>query len=85
MIVAMRHADTRKCAATIVRSIETGVEDIDFVGVLRICIDARVVPGALPQIALLVRLRPVLTAVIRSKHATVFCFDNRPQTIRVRG
>src|SRR5256885_17113025 len=81
----MRYADASECPATIVRSIETGVEYVNLVGIFRIGIDARVVPGALTQVALLVGLCPGLAAIVRTKDAAIFGFDNRPQSIRIRG
>ena len=85
MIVTVGHADAGECAPTIVRSIESSVEHVNRLGIFRIGVDARVVPRALAQIALLVRLGPRPAAVVRTEYAAVFRFDNRPQTIRVRG
>src|SRR5436190_14086211 len=79
----MRHADAGEGSATVIRSIETGVEYVNLVGIFRIGIDARVVPGALTQVALLVGLCPRLAAIVRTKHAAIFGFDNRPQSIRI--
>ena len=83
MIIAVRHADASECPPAIVRSIEAGVEHVNRVGVLWIGIDARVIPCPLAEISLLICLRPVLAAVVRSKHTAVFGFDNRPDAIRI--
>src|SRR2546425_12635056 len=84
MIVAMRHAYAGERAPAIVRSIETGIQNVDRVGVFWVGVNSRVIPRTLPQVALLICLRPSLAAVIRSKHAAVFRFDNRPDAIRIR-
>src|SRR5437870_3110338 len=84
MIVTVRHRDGGEGLAPIVRFVETGVEHINGVSIFGIGIDARVVPGALSQIALLVSLRPRLATIIRAKHAAVFCFDNCPYSIGIR-
>ena len=64
VIVAMRYTDTREGATPVVRSIKSSVQHVNFVGVLRICVDARVIPRALPQIALLVGFCPGASAVV---------------------
>src|SRR5207237_1373666 len=66
------------------RSIEAGVQNVNRVSAFRISVNPRVVPRPLSQIALLVRFRPGLTAVVRSEYAAVFGFDDGPQPIGVR-
>src|SRR5215831_4296546 len=80
----MRHADTGKGPAAIIRSIEAGVEHVTFFSIFWIGVDARVVPGPLPQIPLLIRLGPGAAAVVRAKDAAVLSLDNGPQAIRIR-
>src|SRR4029453_16543535 len=60
------------------------MQDVNRVGVLWIRVDARVVPGALAQVALVVRLRPRLAGIVRTKDTTVFSLDDCPQAIRIR-
>src|SRR5437870_5457701 len=81
----MRHPNAAKGPTAVIRSIEAGIQHIDFVGIFRISINTRVIPRALAQISLLVGLGPGAAAVIRSEHAAVVSLDNGPQPIGVRG
>src|SRR5580658_1300049 len=78
----MRRADRRVSLAAIIGSIEAGVDDVYGVLFHRISEDARVIPGALPQVALFVDFGPGSSAVVGAKYAAVFGFDDRPNTVR---
>ena len=81
----MRHIERlREGLAAIARAIEARVHRIHGVRVLRIRIDARVVPRALTQLAVFVDLGPGIAAVIRPIDAAFFCFDQCPDARRLR-
>src|SRR5207247_5589041 len=52
-------------------------EAVDDVLVLRIGEDVRVIEGALPQLAIVVRLRPRRSAIVRAEYAAVVVLDER--------
>ena len=83
VVVAMRRADGAEGATAVVRSHALHVEHPDHVGVERIGEDVRVVPGALAQASLLVRLLPCAAAVVRAIDATLVGLDHRPDAIGI--
>src|SRR5215472_2683979 len=85
MIIAVRHANAGKGTPAITRSIETGIQHVNLVGIFGIGIDARVIPCALPEISLLVGFGPAPATVVGAKHAAVFGFNDGPQTFGIRG
>src|SRR5205085_10012463 len=52
-------------------------------GILRPGIDARVIPGALPQVAVLAHAHPVLPGVVGAENAAVVGFDDRPKALGI--
>src|SRR5207253_11107841 len=86
VVVAVGHADRGKSLARVARTKETGVQNVDRFGVLRIRVDARVVPGALPQLVLRVRSGPFFSRIVGAVDAAlVLGLDDRPDTIGARG
>src|SRR5262249_47565 len=81
----MRRLDRRVRAPAVDRFVETRVERVDGVGALRVCVDVRVIPRALAQIAVIVDLRPILAPVVRTEDAAVLGFDERPEALRIGG
>src|ERR1051325_5081723 len=81
----MRHGDGCEGLAAVVRSVEARVEHVNGLGVRRVGVDARVVPGALAQLSFLVDFRPGLARVVRAKDAALFRLDDGPHSIRVGG
>src|SRR5262249_53575411 len=59
------------------------VDDVDLVPVLRPGVDARVVPGALAEVAVLAGLGPGLAAVVGAEHAAVLGLDDGPDPLRI--
>src|SRR6266550_3542450 len=80
----MRHADAAEGPPAVIRSIEAGIQHVDFVRIFWIGINTRVVPRALPEISLLVGPGPGAAAVVRSEYAAVVRFDDGPQPIGIR-
>src|SRR5213593_2025568 len=81
----MGNLDTRKRTTTIIRSIEAGVEHIDGISILWICVNSGVVPRTLTQSTFFVDLRPRSSTILRTKDTTVFSFNDRPNAIRISG
>ncbi len=81
--VAVRDRDGLERLAAIGGAIEARVQDVDRVRVLRIGEDARVVPGALAELAFIVRARPRGAGVVGTKDAAGIRFDDRPHTSRI--
>src|SRR5262245_9650468 len=84
-MVTVRRDDHAKILAAVFGMPQADVDDIDFVGVLWTGVDARVIPGPLPQLASFVDLGPRRAGVIGAKDAAVLCFDDGPDAIGVRG
>src|SRR5262245_35663263 len=83
VVVAMRCSDRIEGAPRIVRFVKPGVQHIDYINVLWIGIDAGIVPGALPQLSLLIHSGPVLAAVVRTKYAAILRLYDCPHALRV--
>ena len=69
--------------AAVGRLIERHVEDVDRVLRLRVGVDARVVEGALPDVAVVVHQLPRRARVVRQEHAAVLRLDDRVDAIGV--
>ncbi len=82
--VAVRGANGVEGFAAIVGPVEAGVDGKDGVWFQRIGEDARVVPGALAELAILIHAAPGFACVVRAKHAAIFGFDERPDAIGIR-
>ncbi len=85
MNVAVGRANGVEGFAGIVRAIEAGVHREDRVRFQRIGENARVIPGALTQLAFLVHFGPGFTGVVRAEHAAVFGFHQRPHAFGIHG
>ena len=83
--VPVRNAAHRaKGLAPIRGLLEIHVVDVDDARVLRVRVDLRVVPGALPQRAVGVRARPRRAGVVGAIHPAGIGFDDREYAIRIR-
>src|SRR5689334_2250452 len=69
VVVAVRRAHRREGATAIDRAIHAGVQHVHGLGIFGIGVDVRVVPGALAQIALVVRAPPRVAAVVGAEHS----------------
>ena len=85
VVVAVRDRLPGECLARVARAIGVHVQDPDRLGVLWVREDVRVVPGPLPQLAVLGALRPALATVLGAEHAAVGRLDEREDAIRPRG
>src|SRR5439155_14576123 len=85
VMVAMGRAQRRERAAAVHRAIHPGVQHVDRLGILGIGVDVGVVPGALPEIALVVGPPPRLAAVVGAEHAARVRIHDSPDPIMVRG
>src|SRR6478736_841432 len=81
----MRYTDRSKGPATIVRSIEARIQNVNAISTLRIGVDSSVVPCALTKTTLFIYLGPRFPPILGSKHASIFGFDNCPNSIGIRG
>ncbi len=81
VVVAVRRTDFLVGFAAVFRAPEAHIQHVDHVFALRIGVNACVIPGALPQLALIVDAPPFFAAVVGAKHAALFCFDDRPDAI----
>ena len=84
VVVAVRDRLPRERLPRVARAIRVDVEDPHRLGVLRIGEDVRVVPGALPELAVLRALGPAQATVLRPEDATVGRLDEREDPIRAR-
>ena len=84
MVVAVRHADGRERLAAVRRLVERDVQHVDGVHRLRIGVDARVVPRALTQVAVLVDALPRAAGVVAAEQAAVLGLDLRVEALLVR-
>src|SRR5881296_1196125 len=75
----------RERPTAIHRAIQPRVQHVDGLGILGIGVDVGVVPGALPEIALLVGAPPRLAAVVGAEHAARVGLDDRPHAIMIGG
>src|SRR5207249_3674936 len=85
VVVAVGRAQLRERPAAVHRAIGARVQHVDHVGILVIGVDVGVVPGALAQIAFVVRAPPRLAAVFRSEDAARVGLDDRPHAILIGG
>src|SRR5579872_882554 len=85
VIVAVRRVDGRVGLASIVGSIEAGVDYVHRVFLQRVGEDSRVIPGALPQLALVVDFGPGAAAVVGAKYAAILGFHDGPHAIGILG
>ena len=69
VVIAVRRAQRRKRAAAVHRAIQARVQHVDGLGIFGIGVNVRVVPGALAQIALVVRAPPRVAAVVRPEYS----------------
>src|SRR5262249_42612092 len=72
VVITGRTAEAGESPAAIVGSIEAGIQNVNRIDVLRIGVDARVVPGALAQPPFFVNSGPACAAVVGTKDAAVF-------------
>src|SRR5207253_2637180 len=77
VVVAVRDRLPQERLAGVARAVGVDVEDPDRLRVLRVGEEVRVVPGALPQLAVLRALGPAGAAVLRAEHAAVGRLDER--------
>ena len=84
VIVAMRRWNRRVALAAIGGAVETRVQEIHRVRILRIGKQVCVVPGALAQIIVLVDAHPGVAAIVGSKHAALFGLDQGVDALRIR-
>ena len=84
VVVAVGCCDRFEGLAAVLRAMEAHVQHVHGVLVGRVGVDPGVVPGALPQFALLVDALPGFAAVAGAEHAALFGFDDGVQVVRVR-
>src|SRR5207247_8745119 len=85
VVVAVRRRDGRPRLPAVFRLVESDVDDVDAVGIFGISIDARVVPGALAEVAAVAGLGPRLAAAARAEHAAFVRLDDGVDVLRSRG
>src|SRR6266566_4209142 len=85
MVVAMRRPQLRERPAAVHGAIHPRVQHVDRLGILRIGVNVRVVPGALAEIALLVRAAPRIAAVVGSEDASRVRLHDSPYAVVVGG
>ena len=83
VVIAMRSADRRIGFATIIRTMESDIQHIDFIDILSPRVNSCVVPSALTQLAFIIHFRPTFTTIAGPKNATIFRFNDRPNSIGV--
>ena len=83
VVVAVRRGDRAEGAPAVARAHELDVEHVDAVEVLRVGDDVGVVPGALPQAAVLVGAPPGAAGVVGAVDAALVRLDRRPHAVRV--
>ena len=87
VVVAVRHADALgEGLAAVNGLVETHIQPVHGVLVLRVGVDVDVVPGALAQVGVAVDPGPAFAAVVRAVEAALFALrlDQRPDAVRVR-
>src|SRR5262249_36817087 len=85
VVVAVRHRDRRERLAAVARAPELDVDDVDGVLVLRVGVAARVVPGALAQVAVLADARPGGAGIVAAHEPAVLGLDHRVDALLVGG
>ena len=68
--VAVEHGDLREGPASVGRAMELDVGEVERVRALRVRVDARVVPGALPDLVLVVDLLPFFSMIVGDVEAS---------------
>ncbi len=81
MIVAVRHANRAKSFSAVVGAIHSRVQHINAVGVAWIGKNMRVIKRALPILAIAIRQRPCIAAIIGAEQAAFIRFHQRPNAI----
>ena len=78
MVVAMRCTKGFESLAPVFGAVVAYIHHIHYIFILRIGINARVIPGALPQLTLAVGLFPGFSPVIGAEYTSVFIFQDNP-------
>ena len=85
MIISVFRSQNNECASAVDALEDRGVHDVDDVGVLRVGDDIRVIPGARANAAITAHETPSLAGVVGAPESTAVGFDDRVDTIRIRG
>ena len=79
VVIPVRGVEGFEGAAAIGRAVITNIQHIHQIGVLGVCIDTGVIPGALTKLALAIDLGPGFSSIVTAvKSSFVLVFDDRP-------
>ena len=81
----MRHADICKRAPAVARFEKLHVQKINRIGILRVGVNAVVIPRALQSARIVADALPIFARVVRAEKSAVFGFDNRPHAVCIDG
>ena len=85
MVVAVGYFDFVETAATVRRSVEVHIQNVDRLLILRIGNDVHVIPGALDKAVTPVNELPSLTAIVGTVKTTILRFDQGIHPLGVGG
>ncbi len=85
VVVAVRHTDLAERLSAVTRSVQSRVEGVHDIRILRIGVYTRVVERALAKVAVVVDPTPRRAGVVGAKHSALRVLDERPDAMRRGG